>query len=167
MPKNYDHSIDSMEEKFLLAVDAGIKTGLALYDHHVNLCWYRSHNMGSLTSLKRASYNILRSTQNLAYLVIEGGGPITEAWIKEAKKLNITVIQTDAGKWRPNLLYNREQRSGIKAKQTAIIMAQRIISQSCSKSKNTPTHDAAEAILIGLWGCMQTGWLQKLPDLHG
>jgi hypothetical protein len=25
-------------------------------------------------------------------------------------------------------------------------------------------HDTAEAILIGLWGVLEVGWLERLPD---
>lgn len=38
----------------LLAVDLGLKTGLALFEGQGKLLWYRSHNYGTTERLKRA-----------------------------------------------------------------------------------------------------------------
>ena len=85
--------------EFLLAVDAGVKTGLALFDRSGKLLWYRSHNMGSVSALRRAAFKLLHDTAGLSVVVVEGGGPVAEAWIKAALKLNLTVLKTDAGQW--------------------------------------------------------------------
>lgn len=37
----------------LLAVDAGVRTGLALLDREGRLLWCRSHNLGTTARLKR------------------------------------------------------------------------------------------------------------------
>ncbi|HPG32561.1 MAG: hypothetical protein H6541_10185 [Lentimicrobiaceae bacterium] len=154
------------EKEFLLAIDAGVKTGLALYQKPDTLIWYRSHNMGSVSSLRKAAYSLLHSLENLKVIIVEGGGPVALAWTKEAQKLQIRAVLTDAGDWRKEVLLPREQRNGIIAKQTAIRLAESLIHQSEADSKNTPTHDAAEAILIGLWGCKEAGWtsvIRKIP----
>ena len=137
----------------LLAVDAGIRTGLALFSNSGKLLWYRSHNMGSLASLKKAAYPLLKSIENLSFFVIEGGGPITKVWLNAASKIGISAQQIDAADWRKDLLFQREYRSGPKAKGSAIQRAQQVIDISGAPSQNLPTHDAAEAILIGLWAC--------------
>jgi hypothetical protein len=152
-------AFDNEKRMFLLAVDAGVKTGLALYNNQGQLCWYRSHNMGSISSLRKAAYRLLHSVENLRWLVIEGGGPVSEAWVKEAVKLNLNIIRTDAGEWRKALLHPREFRNSAIAKQSAISLSKPVIEKSDAPSVNRPDHDAAEAILIGLWGCGQAGFL--------
>jgi len=143
---------------YLLAVDAGVKTGLALYDNLGCLCWYRSHNMGSVVSLRKAAYHLLNTIENLSWIVIEGGGPVSQAWIKEAVRKHLNIIRTDAGEWRKALLHPRECRNSVIAKQSAITLSKQIIDSSSAPSANHPTHDAAEAILIGLWGCVEAGY---------
>jgi len=43
----------------LLAIDLGIKTGLALYGPEGKLCWYRSKNYGTAAALKRGATETL------------------------------------------------------------------------------------------------------------
>lgn len=168
MASEIQHIFTGKEQlrRHLLAVDAGIRTGLALFDDRGGLIWYRSHNMGSKTTLRKAIFNILNAIPELEFLVIEGGGPLAESWAKEADRRGISIIRTDAGVWRHDLLYDRQQRSGIQAKQTAIKKAKAFIRNSSAPSANPPTHDAAEAILAGIWGCYKTGWISNLPDLN-
>lgn len=149
--------------KYLLAVDAGIRTGLALYSQEGKLVWYRSHNMGSISSLRKAVYHLLKSVECLSYLVVEGGGPITSAWLHTATKLGIEALQTDAGIWRKEIFSMGKYRNSNIAKESAIRLAHQIILLSEAPSYNLPTHDAAEAILIGLWGCKKINWIEKYP----
>lgn len=149
--------------QYLLAIDAGVKTGLALYGRPDKLIWYRSHNMGSVNSLRKAAGHILHSIEGLSMIVVEGGGPVAEVWKKEAVQLGLEIIHTDAGVWRKELLYPREYRDSGTAKQAAIGLAKQIIGKSDAPSANFPTHDAAEAVLIGLWGCKRFGWIKELP----
>jgi len=154
------------EIRHLLAVDAGVKTGLALYNSKGQLLWYRSHNMGSVKNLRKAAYTILNSIAHIEYLAVEGGGPVAQAWTREAVSLGIRIITTDAGIWRSELLTIRARRTGQEAKKNAIKIAWQLIKNSEAPSKNYPTHDAAEAILTGLWACLKTGYLQTIPDLN-
>jgi len=150
----------------LLAIDAGVKIGLALYSRPANLIWYRSHNMGSVNSLRKAAAHLIHAKEGLSVIVIEGGGPVAEAWKKEALRCGLQVIMTDAGEWRKEMLYQREYRNSDLAKQTAIALSRQIIEKSEAPSMNFPKHDAAEAILIGLWGCKKAGWIDELPLLR-
>jgi hypothetical protein len=97
--------------EYLLAIDAGVKTGLALFSRPDKLIWYRSHNMGSVNGLRKAAYNLIHSIENLTCIAVEGGGPVAVAWIKEAGKQNIKIISTDAGEWRKQLLFSADQSS--------------------------------------------------------
>ncbi len=76
---------------FLLSVDLGLRTGLALCGRDGRLIWYRSQNYSSIKRLKSAVYGIFNETPNISRLVIEGGGRLAEIWIKEAKQRYFTA----------------------------------------------------------------------------
>jgi hypothetical protein len=147
----------------LLAVDLGLKTGLALFRDSGTLVWYRSQNFGTTERLKRAVHGILNGTPGLYALVIEGGGKLAVVWEKAAIQTGITVCRVDASTWRQVFLFPREQRTGVDAKRHAIEVARRIIDWSGAVRPTSLRHDAAEAILIGLWGVVHFGWLPELP----
>ena len=147
----------------LLAVDLGLKTGLAMFARDGRLEWYRSRNFGSRARLRRAAGAILKEAGDVQVLVLEGGGDIAVPWITEARRRGLQVLQLDAGVWRKTLLLDRHQRSGKDAKKHADKLARRIIEQLAGKKPTSLRHDAAEAICIGLWGLNQLGWI---PELH-
>lgn len=150
---------------FLLAVDAGLKTGLALYGRDGRLIWYRSQNYSSIQRLKRAVYGIYNETKDICVTLVEGGGPLADIWIKESQRRNIRYLQISAETWRNELLNQREQRNGKMAKLNADIPARRVIEWSGAPRPTSLRHDAAEAILAGLWGVHKIGWIKKFPIL--
>lgn len=147
----------------LLAVDVGLRVGLASFGRDGRLQRYRSHNFGAPARLKRGAAAILDEYPDLAWLVIEGGGPLAEVWEREAGRRQIAVRLVTAETWRARLLYDREQRSGLQAKQNADELARKVIAWSGAPRPTSLRHDAAEAILIGLWGVLAVGWLEQLP----
>lgn len=148
----------------LLAVDLGLRTGLALYADSGRLLWYRSHNLGSSTRLRRAVHGLLNTLPGLAWLVVEGGGGLAEIWEKEAGKRGVATIRIPAERWRERLLLVREQRTGKQAKHSADDLARRVIGWSGAARPTSLRHDAAEAVLIGLWGVLEVEWLDRVPD---
>lgn len=146
----------------LLAVDLGLRSGLALYGNDGQLRWYRSHNFGTRTRLRRAAYSILNEVTPLAYLIMEGSGPYATIWRKEAERRSISVIQVSAETWRPDLLLAREQRTGAVAKAHAERIAMLLIQAAALPPPKSLDHNAAEAILIGHWGVRQVGWSDSL-----
>lgn len=148
----------------LLAVDLGLRTGLALYTSAGELSWYRSQNYGSSARLKRAIYGILQDLPSLRYLVVEGGGPLAVAWTREAERRNVRVLTLQAERWRQEILLPRDRRGSHRAKERAEDLAPRVIAWAGGKAPTSLRHDAAEAILIGLWGLHTVGWIDKLPD---
>jgi hypothetical protein len=148
----------------LLAIDIGVKTGLALYGHDGRLLWYRSQNFGTAQRLRRGVRSVLDTLPHLAWLVLEGGGPLAEIWRREATRRQIPVRQISAEAWRRQFLYAREQRHGAQAKESATELARRIIIWSGARRPTSLRDDAAEAILIGLWGALDVGWLADLPE---
>jgi hypothetical protein len=147
----------------LLAVDLGLKTGLALYDKDLGLKWYRSHNFGSPARLKRGVQGILGDIAELDHIVIEGGGSLADIWIANALRRDINLIQIGAEKWRQELLYARQYKSGSMAKRHADTIARNIIRIYNAPRPTSLRHDAAEAILIGLWAIKKVGWIDAFP----
>lgn len=135
----------------LLAIDCGLKTGLALYTIDGTLLWYRSHNFGNRQRLKKAAWQILKEIDRLTHLVIEGGGTLAEVWLKEGQKRGLDVTQIHAVEWRKDLLLPRQQRTGKQAKQVADELAREIIEKSEAAKPTSLRHDAAEAVLVGWW----------------
>lgn len=147
----------------LLAVDLGIRSGLALYGADGRLQWYRSHNFGTAARLRRGVYSILNDIHDVQWLVLEGGGNLATIWEREAVRRALHVRQVYAEQWRQRLMLAREQRSGPQAKDAAAALSRRVIAWSGAPRPTSLRHDAAEAILIGLWGVLEAGWLPDLP----
>jgi hypothetical protein len=148
----------------LLAVDLGLRTGLALFCQDGRLQWYRSQNFGTVARLRRGVYGVLTAIPELVWLVLEGGGTLADVWRHEAERHSIQVRQISAEAWRQRLLYPRQQRTGVHAKAHATDLARRVIMWSQARRPTTLRDDAAEAILIGLWGILEVGWLPGLPE---
>jgi len=74
------------------------------------------------------------------------------------------VLQISAAAWRRQFLYARQQRSGAQAKESATALARRVITWSEARRPTSLHDDAAEAILIGLWGVLEVGWLAHFPE---
>jgi hypothetical protein len=99
----------------------------------------------------------------VSHLAIEGGGSLADAWADAASAHDIGVCWVSAETWRQAFLYPREQRTGAAAKRTADELARRVIEWSGARRPTSLRHDAAEAILIGLWAVLELGWLPSLP----
>lgn len=147
----------------LLAVDLGLRTGLALYGADGRLRWYRSQHYGSNAQLKRGAWGVLNDLPEVRHLVLEGGGTLADLWAKEGLRREVEVQRVDAGTWRRVLLYPRERRAGTDAKAHADRLARRVIDWSGAARPTSLRHDAAEAILVGLWGVIGVGWLPGVP----
>jgi len=147
----------------LLAVDAGVRTGLALWGDDGRLRWYRSQNFGDLPRLRRAIPGLVAAPGDVSHLVIEGGGPVVTAWEREAGRAFVTAERVNAEAWRALFLLPREQRSGAQAKQVADRLARHVIAWAGAPRPTSLRHDAAEAILVGLWGALRLGWVRQLP----
>jgi hypothetical protein len=149
---------------FLLAVDLGLRTGLALYGSDARLVWYRSQHYGNRASLRRGAHGLLNACPDVSHLVLEGGGPIADIWVRDAQRRGITVRQIAAEDWRGRFFEPKDQRGRDRSKLTADVLARRIIEWSGARRPTSLRHDAAEAILIGLWGLLEVGWLERVPE---
>jgi hypothetical protein len=134
---------------------------MAVYGNDGRLQRYRSQHYATQGTLKRALPGILDALPSVTTLVIEGGGALLGVWEREAARRALDVIRVSADEWRPALLIPREHRSASVAKRTAGQLARRIIAWSDAPRPTSLRHDAAEAILIGLWGAMRMGWIDE------
>jgi len=148
----------------LLAVDAGLRAGLAVFGADGRLERYRSTNFGSPRRFRTAIWGIMNDVQDLGRVVVEGGGTFVDPWLREAGRRGLPAVQVQAGIWREVLLLPRDRRTGTAAKEQADALARRVIAWSGAPRPTALRHDAAEAILVGLWGVLQAGWLPELPD---
>jgi hypothetical protein len=145
-------------------VDLGLRSGFAAYGRDGRLISYRSQHYANLAALRRAVVGILNGLPGLERLVVEGGGPIAEAWEKESGRRGLVVRKVAAEVWRGELLPRREWAKGARsAKEAADRMARRVIEWSGAARPTSLRHDAAEAILVGLWGVLEAGWLAAPP----
>ena len=151
----------------LLAVDVGVRTGLAVYRDDGRLIWYRSRNFGAAARLKRAIPALLHEAFDPTYVVLEGGGPLAEHWNTAAERHGSRVRRVTAEEWRAAFMLARDQRSGEQAKRMADEIARRVVEWSNAPRPTSLRHDAAEAILIGLWGVIRIGWLMSIPRSLG
>ena len=151
----------------LLAVDVGVRTGLAVYRDDGRLIWYRSRNFGAASRLKRAIPALLHEAFDPTYVVLEGGGPLAEHWSTASERHGSRVRRVSAEDWRAMFLLPRDQRSGEQAKRIADAIARRVVEWSRAARPTSLRHDAAEAILIGLWGVIDVGWLAGVPPALG
>jgi hypothetical protein len=135
----------------LLAVDCGLRTGLALFARDGQLLWYRSHHVANRTHLKRAVRQILGGLPGLRQLAVEGGGTLADVWLQEAARRGVPARRVHAEQWRTDLLLPRQQRTGRQAKKVAAELAREIIARAGGAKPTSLRHDAAEAILIGWW----------------
>ncbi|GAU08317.1 hypothetical protein [Desulfoplanes formicivorans] len=149
------------DKAVLLAVDIGLRTGLAAYDASGDLLVYASRHFASPGRLAKGLWAMLGTYPNLTHLVLEGGGHIASLWERTAWKKQIQVMRITAETWRPDLLTSRQRRSGREAKRTALVKAREIIARSTAKAPTSLRHDAAEAILIGHWAVTHLGWVQR------
>jgi hypothetical protein len=147
----------------LLAVDLGVRTGFACWGEDGRLRWYRSRNFGAAARLRRAIPALLDEVPDLARLVLEGGGPLADAWAHEGDRRALTVQRVSAEQWRALFLLPREHGSGPQMKAVADRLARRAIAFGEAPRPTSLRHDAAEAILIGLWGALSAGWIRRLP----
>lgn len=145
----------------LLAVDLGLRTGLAAYGHDGRLIWYRSHHYANRGALRRGLRGVLDACPGLTWIVLEGGGPLADAWRSEAVRRGMEVLQVAAEEWREALLLPRERRGGDRSKHSADALARQIIERSGAGKPTSLRHDAAEAVLIGHWAVRRLGWLDE------
>ncbi len=135
----------------VLAIDVGMKAGLAWFTAEGELIRARSTRFATRTVLKKALPAIWTELPGVTQVVLEGQGDIADIFRKSAERAALPVQQFSAEQWREDMLLPRQRRSGKQAKAYAETIALQI-ARSCGKPpKCAYDDDAAEAILFGLW----------------
>jgi hypothetical protein len=145
----------------LLAVDLGLNAGLAGFDAGGRLCWARSTRFGTITRLKRALGSIVHP--DLEVLAVEGDRRLSQHWGKIADKRGARLMIVSPEQWRGRLLVPRQRRTGRGAKETAEELAWQLFDADGATRPPTLRHDAAEAVMIGLWAALELGWREAPP----
>jgi hypothetical protein len=122
----------------VLAVDLGLRTGLALFDGLRRVVWFKSQNMGSVPRLRRAIPLVLASCQGLTHVVVEGDRHLGELWQKDAERRGAAFLMVAPETWRAALFLSREQRTGPLAKRTAGGKALEIVEDSITPRSPHP-----------------------------
>jgi hypothetical protein len=137
--------------QYMLAVDLGVKTGLALFTTEGQLIWYRSRNYGNKQRLKQDIQNFFDHTPAISLVILEGGGDLAQLWKKECRRRAVSCRQIYAEEWRKDLFDPKEYRTGEEAKKQALKQAREVIDHCNGPKPTSMIDDAAEAILIGYW----------------
>lgn len=153
------------EKSRFVGVDLGLATGIAVYGRDGRLESVRSRTFQSRDALRAAAGAILDEIPHVHSMIGEGGGELAEVWLRAARHRGIHARTVHAHEWRPSFLYPREQRDGAAAKAHAMRLAAQVVVWSETKGVSAAAlgHDAAEAILVGLFGVVQAGWLREMP----
>lgn len=160
-------SHQEVREGGLLAIDLGLRMGLARFDVQGRVCGYHAQHFASRAALKRQVYATLAPMRPLDAIIMEGDRALAAIWRKlPERKWGIPITLIQAHTWREALLLPRQrEHGGSKAKQHAQDMAAELIAWSDAPlPTSTLRHDAAEAILIGAWACAQRGWYDHHDD---
>lgn len=156
-----DDSLPRFPDETLLAVDLGLRAGMAWYGRDGRLLRYGSRHFGSRGQMRKAVRPLLAG---VGWLVLEGNS-LAGPWVRAAADLGVPARVISAEEWRPALLLPRERRSGSVAKAHADRLARLVVAWSLLPPPRSLRHDAAEAILVGLWAVRQVGWLEDDPPV--
>lgn len=155
------------EKSCFVGVDLGLATAFAVFDRDGRLSGVRSRRFQSKDALRAAAGAILDEIPHVHSVILEGGGELAESWQRAAAHRGIHLRIVQAHAWRRMFLYERERRDGAQAKAHAVKLAAQVIDWSATRGVTAQLgHDAAEAILVGLFRVVEAGWLKEPPRLR-
>ena len=164
----------------LLAVDLGLRTGLALYDGEGKLIRYAQYSkltdaveLGDLAEAWLAGEEEegeADTKRPVTHLAIEGRDvALRDEWaaaaLRAAKRLDCKparLVDVSPEGWRKALLLPKERKTGLAAKAAARLVARQLVlergTDGAAHSGRFPT-DAAEAVLVGYYAIRRLGWV--------
>ncbi len=135
----------------ILAVDLGLRAGLAWFDATGRLLRARSTHFANRTVLRRALPGIWSEVPGVTAVVLEGGGSLADIWLRSAERLGIPATLIKAEEWRRDVLLPSQQGDGKLAKELACRKAAELARASGCTPATAIVDDAAEAIVFGDW----------------
>ncbi len=151
------------ERARLVAVDLGVRTGVAVFGGDGRLVSVGSRNLGRRGQVRRAAIGLRREVGRVDALVLEGDRSLVPAWRHTFEPRGSEVVLVEAERWRRALLHPRERRDGRTAKAAARGLTAVAVAELADRNLPDLRHDAAEAVLIGLWGLRELGWIRSWP----
>lgn len=147
----------------LLAVDLGLRTAWALYDGEGHLIRFESRNFGNRSRLRTGVPTVVRTLPaEIEVVVAEGDARLARTWFECRKCWQTELVYAE--RWRGDLLWQRQRRSGSQAKEVALDLAARVIRDDGQGWSNRLNDDTAEAILLGYWAVTERGWRLDCPS---
>jgi hypothetical protein len=147
----------------LVAVDLGLRTGYAVYGADGRLRRHGSRHFANRSRLRAGASSLLREVDRLSILAVEGDRTLATAWRRHADRRGARTLPVAPEVWRARLLHPRERRDTRTAKQAAVALARVVIDELGDTAPTSLRHDAAEAVLVGMWALLEVGWLRRLP----
>lgn len=143
----------------LLAVDGGLRTGLAVWDDAGCLRTWRAARFPRRRALLAGARTILRDLpDDLVAIVVEGDRAWADAWSRAARPRGVRVVGVQAADWRVDMLGPAGLADARAAKRAAGERARALIAARAARGAPHLSHDAAEAICLGYWWANQLGW---------
>ena len=159
--------LPSDESQQILAIDLGLRCGYSIYGADGRLRSYSSQQFAGIPQMRRTVAQMLAAAAPLTWLFTEGDLQLAAIWEREAMRQGIRVQRVSVDTWRDALLLPNERRTAASARRQAGVLARRVIDWSGAIAPAALRHDAAAAILIGLWAVQRLGWLEALPEAMG
>jgi hypothetical protein len=176
-----DEKEDSNE--LLLAVDLGLKSGVALFNKQGQLLRYEQHlfnkdklNEEIKTIVEGWESDVQKSDiipsngeqlWSVTKIAVEGGDvAIFNAWDSAAKDVSISRVSPE--EWRFHLLSEKERTSGATSKAAARLIARQVVSDFgiMGNHKGKFKTDVAEAVVLGFYVCKKLGWISRDPTVR-
>ncbi|MEE8601532.1 hypothetical protein [Euzebya tangerina] len=156
----------------LVAVDLGLRTGICVWRRggpgSAFVVSYRSTHVGSRRALKSLARGVIAQHPMVVAVVVEGDRQMGEMWHRTANRQGARALDVSPERWRSVLFQPRERQPAATAKAIAVQRADEVIRWSRTiagrDAAANPTgplrHDTADAVMIGLWACLELGWLE-------
>ena len=170
---------DSTSE-LLMAIDIGLKSGVALYNRQGALVRYEQFYFERDT-LQRDAQELIQEWERdcneettfdeiqfkVTHIAMEGADAyMLNAWAEAAP--NRSILRVSPEEWRSDLLTAKEKKSGHNAKASSRLIARQIVGdfgmmeQHSGKFKT----DVAEAVVMGFYVARKLGWIQREPPVR-
>lgn len=160
--------IDSRPRR-LLAVDLGLRTGAALFDHNGKILRVDSCRFIDPAALKEGLIDLILKS-GVTHVVIEGEDrKLYNIWKKAIEQLpgDVNIARVIADDWRKDFLLKKEQMNALKAKEAASLIAKQFLVGTEYETAKLSV-DAHEAVLIGHYSLRVLGWVDasSLPAVQ-